>query len=86
MGLFSKRAKADDPAHPAPVEIDLGVRQVFEVQIVVAKLVDEGCHVYLVDQSDIAKAAELYPKHCRLLVAPADEERVRAELVASGFL
>lgn len=86
MGWFRRSARAEDPAHPAPVEIDLGMRVAFEVEMAVAKLQSEGCQLYLVDQSEIAKAADVFPKHCRVLVAREDEAHVRAELTAAGFL
>ncbi len=86
MGLFHKAERREDPDHPAPVEIDLGMRVAWEVEMVVAKLQSEGCSLYLVDQSEIAKAADVFPKHCRILVATADEARVRQELAEVGFL
>lgn len=76
----------DEDPHPAPIEIDLGMRHTFDVIPVVEALKADGCRVYLVDQSDIAKAAELHPKHCRLLVNPHDLDRVRAELILAGLL
>lgn len=93
MGWFDRWRTAggdggagDEPGHEAPVEIDLGMRHVYEVEPVVAALEDEGCRVYLVDQSDIAKAAELHPKRCRVLVAPADEDRARELFAEAGLL
>ena len=90
MGWFRKARTADggDGAvdHDAPVELDLGMRHVYEVELVVGALEDEGCRVYLVDQSDIAKAAELHPKRCRVLVAPADEARAREVFAEAGLL
>ena len=79
-------AHDDDPDHPAPVTIDLGMQKAFEVQMVVGQLLDEGLTVYLVDQSDIGKAAELYPKHCRVLVHAQDEQRAREVFTDAGFL
>ncbi|MCB0972811.1 MAG: hypothetical protein KDA97_14995, partial [Acidimicrobiales bacterium] len=85
MGWFGRK-RADDEGHEAPVEIDLGMRHVYEVQVVVGALNDEGCRTYLVDQSDLAYAAELHPKRCRVLVAPADEARAREAFAEAGFL
>lgn len=86
MGIFDKAERHEDPDHPAPVEIDLGLQVAFEVEMAVAKLQSEGCSLYLVAQSEIAKAADVFPKHCRILVATADEARVRQELTEAGFL
>lgn len=79
-------ARRSDPGHPEPVEIDLGMQKAFEVQMVVTELLNEGRTLYLVDQSEIAKGAELHPKHCRVLVQPQDAERVREVFVEAGFL
>jgi hypothetical protein len=79
-------ATEDDGDHAAPIEIDLGMQKSFEVEMVVGKLESEGCRVYLVAQNEIAKPSDLWPKHCRVLVAAADEARVREELTEAGFL
>ena len=76
----------DDPDHPEPVEIDLGLHPAYEVEMIVTQLENEGLKLYLVAQSDIAKAADLHPKHCRVLVQPKDADRVREVFTEAGYL
>ena len=95
MGLFehddddataAAAAAADAVAHPEPIEIDLGVHQAFEVQMIVTELENEGLKVFFEAEGDLGEAAELYPKQCRILVQPQDEARVREVFTDAGYL
>ncbi|MCU1370264.1 MAG: hypothetical protein JWO77_1458 [Ilumatobacteraceae bacterium] len=86
-----KRARADgsggaEPGHEEPIEIDLGMRREWEVQMQVERLKSAGLSLYLVAQREVAEFGDLGPKHCRLYVRPDDELRVRAELASVGLL
>ena len=88
MGWFGRRRggteERDD--HVEPVAIDLGLQKEFEVDLQVQRLQAEGLTLHLLAQSENPKAGGLWPKHCRIYVAPGDEPRVRAELEAVGLL
>ena len=87
MGWFRRGKRADDgDGHEAPIEIDLGLRKEFEVEFQVSRLQELGLGVHLLAQSENPRLGDLFPKHCRLYVQPADELRVRAELEAVGLL
>jgi hypothetical protein len=94
MGWFRKDA---DPVgdlgdlggeHAAPVQIDLGFQQrPWEVEMLVTQLEGDGLRLHLTTQSQVPElGGGLGPKRCMLLVDPADEQRLRAELQAAGFL
>ena len=91
MGWF-KRDRGDggghgaEPGHEDPIEIDLGMRKAWEVEMEVERLKSAGLTPYLVAQREIAEFGDLGPKHCRLYVRPDEELRVRAELASAGLL
>jgi hypothetical protein len=73
--------------HEAPIEIDLGMRREFEVEMEVERLKSAGLSVYLFAQREVPEfGSGLGPSHCRVYVQRSDEPRVRAELAARGFL
>lgn len=87
MGWFKKtQDAAPQDARPDPVVLDLGQRQEFEVEMHVERLRSEGLDLQLLAQSDQPHGGGLYPKRCRVIVAPDDAPRVRAELEAVGLL
>ena len=69
-----------------PIEIDLGMAKAFDVELVLAALRDEGVEVAFYPQRDAGELGSLGPLRCRLLVRPADEARVRAELAQAELL
>lgn len=75
-----------EPGHEEPIEIDLGMRREFEVEMEVQRLSSAGLSVYLFAQREVPEFGDLGPKHCRIYVRPDDELRVRSELASSGFL
>jgi hypothetical protein len=75
-----------EPGHEEPIEIDLGMRKPWEVEMEVERLKGAGLSTYLVAQREVPEFGDLGPKHCRLYVRPDDELRVRAELASSGLL
>lgn len=97
MGWFTRRrdpkaegagqaAEAPADEHVRPVEIDIGLRKEFEVEMEVERLKSIGLRVYLVAQSENPRLGSLFPKHCHVYARPEDEPRVRAELASAGFL
>ena len=85
MGLFKRSPRAPS-THVEPVVLDLGLQQEFEVEMQVERLRSAGLELQLLAQSENPKAGGLWPKHCRVFVAPDDAPRVRAELEAVGLL
>jgi hypothetical protein len=76
-----------DTGHDAPIEIDLGMRREFEVEMEVERLKSAGLSVYLFAQREVPEfGSGLGPSHCRIYVQPSDEQQVRAELAERGFL
>lgn len=91
MGWFRRDGEAAGDVvdeHPAPVQIDLGLRQrPWEAEVLVQKLTADGLQVHLTTQSQIPEmTGGLGPKRCLLLVSTRDEARVRVELAAAGLL
>ncbi|HRW39261.1 MAG: hypothetical protein KDB04_10885 [Acidimicrobiales bacterium] len=88
MGWFARRKAAgvEHEEHEEPVVIDLGLQKGFEVEYQVSRLHELGLEVFLLAQSENPRLGDLFPKHCRLYVPPADVPRVRAELEAVGLL
>jgi len=80
----SAAAEHDDPG--PPVEIDLGLVKAWEVELLIGKLQSEGRTVQFYGQSEVFKSSALAPQRGHVLVTPADEPAVRAELAAAGFL
>lgn len=72
--------------HDEPIEIDLGMAKVFDVELVLASLRHEGVEVAFYPQRDAGELGALGPQRCRILVRPADEARVRAELAEAELL
>ena len=79
-------AHPDDPAHPEPVEIDLGEQKAFEIEMIVTELQNEGLKIFLEAEGDLGAATEFYPKQCKLLLQPQDEARVREVFTEAGYL
>ena len=79
-------AHDEDPAHPEPVEIDLGEQKAFEVEVIVTELQNEGYKLFLEAEGDLGSATEFYPKQCKLLIQPQDEEHIRRVFTEAGFL
>ncbi len=69
-----------------PIEIDLGMAKVFDVELVLASLRSEGVEVAFYPQRDSAEFGALGPQRCRILVRPDDLARVRAELTEAELL
>jgi len=84
MGWF--KDKGEDPEHPAPAEIDLGMRKAFEVEMVVGALNDDGYRAYLVDQGRGGRDPAMGNRHCRVLVDAENEAYVRAQFAEAGML
>ena len=85
MGWFRRNEKARDE-HPEPVVLDLGLRKEFEVDFQVQRLQAMGRTLHLLAQSENPRLGDLFPKHCRVFVAPDDAAEVRRELQAVGLL
>lgn len=92
MGWFKRDRRGgsgspgEEPGHEEPIEIDLGMRKAWEVEMEVERLKGAGLSTYLVAQREVPEFGDLGPKHCRLYVRPDDELRVRSELASAGFL
>jgi hypothetical protein len=87
MGWFKKSTDgAPQEVRPDPVVLDLGLQKEFEVEMHVGRLRSEGLDLHLLAQSENPRLGGLWPKHCRIFVAPDDAPRVRAELEAVGLL
>ena len=81
---FRRKTKQPDPAHPEPVEIDLGVFPAWQVGVVIADLKDRG-YKLAYSQDESAKHGGMPLRHT-VLVRAEDEAAVRAVLVEAELL